>query len=70
VTVVQIRGTYDGAGMIMSGAPSQTHPDWGLLGAIVETAGSSYFFKLLGPANAIASARASFDALIKSVKPS
>jgi hypothetical protein len=69
VTVVQVTGTFEGGGM-GGGSGPQPYPGWALLGAIVETSGSSYFFKLLGPASAIGAARASFDELLKSVKPS
>ncbi len=66
VTVVSIRGTYLGGGMMQS-APSSPQTAWGLLGAIVETPGSPYFFKMLGPVSTVAAARASFDAMIASI---
>jgi len=68
VEVLDARGTYNGGGM-MAGAPAQPHPDWSLLGAVVETPGSSYFFKWLGPSDQIQATRASFDALVGSVRP-
>lgn len=70
VTVVQVTGTFEGGGMMNGGAATQASPGWALLGAIVETAGPSYFFKLLGPASAVGAARGSFDELLKSLKPS
>jgi hypothetical protein len=66
VTVVSVRGTYLGGGMMQS-APSSPRPSWGLLGAIVETPGSPYFFKMLGPVSTVAAARASFDAMIAGI---
>jgi hypothetical protein len=66
VTTVSITGNFLGGGM-MPGAPSAPHDSWGLLGAIVETAGSSYFFKLTGPAATIGSARAPFDSMIAGI---
>ncbi len=69
VTLVQVAGTYAPSPMMVAGAPPQAHPGWALLGAIVEATGSPYFFKLIGPAPAIKSARGSFDKLLASVTP-
>jgi hypothetical protein len=66
VTVVRIDGTFVGGGM--SGAPEK-HDGWSMLAAIVESSGSPYFFKMLGPTAQIDGARASFDALVASVTP-
>jgi hypothetical protein len=66
VTVVSVRGTYLGGGMMQS-APSSPQPSWGLLGAIIETPGSPYFFKMLGPVSTVGATRASFDAMIAGV---
>jgi hypothetical protein len=63
VTVVSIKGTFLGGDM-MQGTPSAPRPSWALLGAIVETPGSPYFFKLLGPVGSVSAARAPFDAMI------
>lgn len=68
VEVLEASGTYNGGGLT-AGAPAQPHPGWSLLGAVVETPGSSYFFKLLGPSDQIQATRASFDALIGSIRP-
>jgi len=68
VTVVEVSGTYMG-GAMMPGAQSASHPGWTLVGAIVPTASSAYFFKLLGPAAKVQAARASFDALVASFAP-
>jgi hypothetical protein len=68
VEVLEANGTYAGSGMV-PGAPSQPHPGWGLLGAVVETPGSHYFFKLVGPSDQIQTARGSFDALLGSIRP-
>jgi hypothetical protein len=69
VTVVELTGTYSPAAM-MPGAPaSEPHSGWALLAAIVETPGSPYFFKLVGPAAAIRAARPHFDSLIASIAP-
>ncbi len=68
VEVVDIGGTYAGGGM-MPGSPAEPHAGWKLLGAVVETPGSHYFFKLVGPSAEVTAAHASFDALIASVRP-
>jgi hypothetical protein len=51
------------------GAASTPRPRWSLLAAIVETAGSPYFFKLLGPAATVRAARPAFDGLVSSCTP-
>jgi len=65
VTIVQIEGTYQG-GM---GQESGSHAGWSLLGAIVETQGEAYFFKVLGPAATVRAARKPFEAMIDGVSP-
>lgn len=68
VEVVEVGGTYLGSGM-MVGPAAEKHPGWTLVGAVVETPGSHYFFKLLGPTDQVRAARASFDALVASIAP-
>ena len=68
VTVVDVRGTYISGGMSADNAAA-SHPNWALLAAIVDSAGSPYFFKMTGPAKSVTSARPAFDALIASVTP-
>jgi hypothetical protein len=68
VTVVEVSGTYEGGGAAL-GVPSDGHRGWTLVGAIVETPGSPYFFKLVGPTPAARAARASFDALLDGITP-
>ncbi len=67
VTVVRVEGTYLGGGM-MNGA-SDAHPHWALLGAIVQSKGTPYFFKLVGPAASVNKARPAFDAMIAALTP-
>jgi hypothetical protein len=69
VTIVEVAGTFTG-GSMMPGAPSTPRKGWALLGAIVETPGSPYFFKLTGDAKTVHAARGAFASLIKSIKPS
>lgn len=67
VTIVAIEGTYENG---MMGTDSSPHPGWAMLGAIVQTPGLPYFFKLTGPAATVRAARSSFDAMLDSVQPS
>jgi hypothetical protein len=60
VHVVEADGTYAGMG-------AQPRTGWALLGAVVETPGEPYFFKLTGPARTVHAARADFDALLASI---
>ena len=69
VTVVSVKGTFLGGGM-MQGAPPSPRTSWALRGAIVEIPGSSYFFKLVGPASTLSAARAPFDEMIDGLTPS
>jgi len=66
VAIVEVSGTYEG-GMTKSGAETP-HPGWSLLGAVVETGGPSYFFKMVGPSEAVHAARPEFDALLTSLR--
>jgi hypothetical protein len=66
VTVVMIEGTYQG-GM---GPQTGSKKDWALLGAIVETKGESYFFKVIGPATTVKASQKQFDAMIDGITPS
>lgn len=70
VTVVEVSGTYLGGGMMMAGAASTPHPNWALLGAIVEAPGTPYFLKITGPTATVHSARASLNLLLDSLTPS
>lgn len=68
VTLVDVSGTYTGAGGPMSMTPPVKKPGYRLLGAIVEGPQGSVFFKLTGPAKTVAAAKAEFDKLIGSLK--
>jgi hypothetical protein len=67
VTVVHIAGSFLGGGM--GGAAPEKKDGWAMLAAVVESSGSPYFFKLLGPADQVDKARAAFDGLVGSIKP-
>lgn len=63
---VALSGTYRSPGgpMMQSQSPK---PGYRLLGAIVEAPGGLVFFKLVGPAAAVAAAEKDFDSLIASL---
>jgi hypothetical protein len=67
VTIVDVSGTYLGGGM--TAGPSEPHPGWALLGAVVEAPGTPYFVKFTGPAATVRASRAAFNALIDSLTP-
>ncbi len=69
VVTVDINGTYVGGGMSMGGPANPKH-DWSMVGAIVESASPSYFFKMTGPAAAVRAARPVFDRFVDSIVPS
>ena len=64
-TVEIASGTFN-ANSMMQG-PAKQKPNFALLGAIVEAPSGSYFFKLTGPADTVAAARADFYHLLDSV---
>lgn len=65
-TFVEVSGTYEG-GMSMNDPSPKPEPGWTLRGAIVETPGTSYFFKMIGPNATIAAARPGFDAMVRGI---
>ncbi len=66
MTRVEIAGRYVAA--MMPGQPGKNDkPNYRLLGAIVPTADSSYFFKLTGPDKTVREAAKGFDAMIESM---
>jgi len=67
VTLVEMTGTYMAGNMM--GPRENAHHGWALTGAIVETEGSAYFFKMLGPVDAVRAARPQLDALLASIAP-
>ncbi len=67
VTIVEVSGTFLGGAMSPMGAPAGKK-GWSLLGAIVETPGSPYFFKMTGPAATVAKARPAFVAMLEGIE--
>jgi hypothetical protein len=68
VVTVDVAGTYVGGGTSMGGPPEPKR-DWAMVGAIVESPGTPYFFKMTGSAAAIRAARPAFERLLGSISP-
>jgi len=69
VWTLEVGGTFLATGMGPSAGAQAPRPGWRLQGAVVETKGGSYFFKLVGPSASVRAARAEFDALLESIEP-
>lgn len=70
VTLVEMRGTFQGGGPMMGGAAAAgPKAGWALLAAIVPDGDMSWFFKMTGPEASVTAARADFDALVASFRP-
>lgn len=68
VTRVEIAGRYVASAMPgVSGSAKADNPNYRLLGAIVETKDTGYFFKLVGPDKTLKEASKGFDAMIESM---
>jgi hypothetical protein len=68
VTMVELKGVFNGSGM-PGGPPAAPKPDFVLLGAIIETSGSPWFFKLTGPEKTVEAAKADFERFVDSIRP-
>lgn len=66
VTVTTATGTFAGGGM-PGGPAAAPRENQALLGAIVESSGGPWFFKITGPAATVTAARPAFDAMIQSM---
>jgi hypothetical protein len=66
--IVEVEGTF--AAGPMAQPPSAPKGNYGLVAAVVETPGGSYFFKMTGPKKGIETAKRGFYALLDSVRPS
>jgi hypothetical protein len=68
VLMVQVTGTYNEGGMMMTGAPAKAMPDYMLLGAVVEGPDSNWFFKFTGPEQTVRDNEDAFRGLVESVR--
>ncbi len=68
VLMVQVTGTYNEGGMMMTGAPPKTMPEYMLLGAVVEGPDSNWFFKFTGPEQTVRDNEDEFRGLVASVR--
>ncbi|WP_435016884.1 hypothetical protein TA3x_004465 [Tundrisphaera sp. TA3] len=67
VTRIEIAGRYVATAMPGAGGPKADNPNYRLLGAIVETKTTGYFFKLVGPDKTLKAASKGFDDMIASM---
>ena len=68
VTETEATGRLGGSSMAMPGmAPAPTFEHGRLLAAIVETPQGPWFFKMTGPDQTVANARAPFEAMLRSL---
>jgi hypothetical protein len=67
ITTIDLKGTYSASGAMMQ--IKDKKPEYRLLGAIVQGPEGLVFFKLTGPQKTADSAKNSFMALLKSIKP-
>lgn len=66
VTYAETGGRYVAA--MTPGAPAKNNkPDWRLLGAIVQSGDTGYYFKMVGPEKTVKAAKPAFDAMIKTI---
>lgn len=65
VTLVEVKGTYAGG---MGGGPTGDKPGYELLGAIAAGPDANWFFKLTGPEKTVEAQRASFEAMVRSLR--
>jgi hypothetical protein len=66
VTFAETSGRYVAA--VKPGSPEKfDKTDWRLLGAIVQTDDTGYYFKLIGPEKTVKAAKPAFEAMIKSI---
>jgi hypothetical protein len=66
VTYAEASGRYVAA-VTPGGQEKFDKPGWMLLGAIVQTDDTGYFFKMVGPEKTMTAAKPAFEALIKSI---
>jgi hypothetical protein len=66
-TVLELQGDYAGSGMGM-GKDDSTKKNFAMLGAIIPTNGTAWFFKLTGPKQTVEAAKAGFDKMIESMQ--
>jgi hypothetical protein len=68
VTETEAAGRIGGSGMAMPGMPpSPTFEHGRLLAAIVQTPQGPWFFKMTGPDQTVAGARAAFETMLRSL---
>jgi hypothetical protein len=67
VLLVEVTGTYNSA--MAMGGPTESFPDYMLLGAIAEGTDANWFFKFTGPEGTLRRERQAFEQMIHSLAP-
>jgi hypothetical protein len=70
VLMVEVTGTYKEGGMMMTGGPETTYPNYMLRAAIVQGPDANWFFKFTGPAETVQANTEQFQALVDSIQGS
>jgi hypothetical protein len=65
VLMVEVTGTYNSS--MAMGGPTESFPDYMLLGAIAQGTDANWFFKFTGPEDTVASQREAFAGMIYSL---
>jgi len=68
ITRMESSGTFQPTPMGFGGTPPSPKPDWMMLGAIVPGGDANWFFRCTGPKKTLEGERASFDALLASIR--
>lgn len=68
VLLVEVTGTYNEGGMMMTGGPATANPGYMLKAAIVQGPDANWFFKFTGPEETVQASAGQFQALVDSVQ--
>jgi hypothetical protein len=68
VLLVEMTGTYNEGGMMMTGGPATANPGYMLKAAIVQGPDANWFFKFTGPEETVRANTEQFQALVASVQ--
>lgn len=68
VLFVEVTGTYNEGGMMMTGGPATANPGYMLKGAIIQGPDANWFFKFTGPEETVRANTEQFQALVDSVQ--
>lgn len=66
--LVEVKGTYNEGGMMMTGGPQKSFPGYMLKGAIIEGPDANWFFKFTGPEATVKAHSEQFTELLESIQ--